>query len=362
VDSTIAANDVAASLKRRGIKAIVVNIHDGGVAGNDYNSGTGPTGPIFDMAAKLSPDIAALVTGHWHCRFNMMVNDPNGVPRPVVEAGNYGQVINEINLKLDRRTGEVIRDLTVSTNHAVTRDVAVDPELQDIADYWTAQGAKRYATPLAKLTADFTRTANSSGQTTMGNLAADWAFWDAQQIKGNTVDLALVVVKPATGASPFSGDLLYAKGTNPADADGLILFGEAWKAFGYGDPVLTVTVTGAQLHTALEQQWQQQPNGTVKFAPFAVSANVAVKYDDTRSVGDRVDPADVLINGQPLDVSANYRLAALVYTLIGADGYTAFTGFTDPKRGPNRDHESFIAYLRAHPVISPTPLDRVQPK
>ncbi len=139
-------------LKRRGVKAIIVNIHDGGVAGNDYNSGTNPSGPVFAMAARISPDMAAIVTGHWHCRFNMMVHDPNGVPRPVVEAGYYGQLINEINLKLDRDTGEVIRELTVSTNHAVTRDVPVDKEVQDIADYWTAQGAKRYATPLAKQT------------------------------------------------------------------------------------------------------------------------------------------------------------------------------------------------------------------
>ena len=93
----------------------------------------------------------------------MMVPDPNGVPRPVVEAGNHGSLINEINLKLDPRTGEVIRELTRSTNHANTRDVPLDEELQYIADYWTAQGKKRYATPLARVTADFTRTPNASG-------------------------------------------------------------------------------------------------------------------------------------------------------------------------------------------------------
>ena len=78
------ANKLAAQLKARGINAIVINIHDGGVAGNDYNAGTNPSGPVFQLAAKASPDIAAIVTGHWHCRFNMMVPDPNGVPRPVL--------------------------------------------------------------------------------------------------------------------------------------------------------------------------------------------------------------------------------------------------------------------------------------
>ncbi|GAA1115661.1 bifunctional metallophosphatase/5'-nucleotidase [Kribbella jejuensis] len=352
------ANKLAAQLKARGVNAIVINIHDGGVAGNDYNAGTNPSGPIFQLAANASPDIAAIVTGHWHCRFNMMVPDPNGVPRPVVEAGNHGSLINEINLKLDPSTGEVIRELTTSTNHANTRDVPVDEELQYIADYWTAKGKKRYATPLAKITGDFTRTANAAGESTMGNLAADFAYWDANQ--HGRADLALISTKPVSGSNALTGDLLFAKGTNAADADGTVLFGEAWGAFGYGNPILTVTLPGTQLHAAFEAQWVPQPNGTVKFAPFAVSQNVSYTYDTTKPVGQRVDPAKVLIDGKPLELNRDYRVAALAYTLIGGDGTTVFTGFTDPVRN-DRDHEGFIAYLRAHPVLSPSTLDRARP-
>ncbi|HEY3561761.1 MAG TPA: bifunctional metallophosphatase/5'-nucleotidase [Kribbella sp.] len=350
------ANKLAAQLKARGVNAIVINIHDGGVAGNDYNAGTNPSGPVFQLAAKASPDIAAIVTGHWHCRFNMMVPDPNGVPRPVVEAGNHGSLINEINLKLDPRTGEVIRELTTSTNHANTRDVPVDEELQYIADYWTAKGQKRYATPLANVTGDFTRTANSSGESTMGNLAADFAYWDANQHDG--ADLALISTKPVSGSNALTGDLLFAKGTNAADADGTVLFGEAWNAFGYGNPILTVTLPGTQLQAAFEAQWVPQANGTVKFAPFAVSQNVSYTYDTSKPVGQRI--VAVTIDGAPLDPSRNYRVAALAYTLIGGDGTTVFTGFTDPVRN-DRDHEGFIAYLRAHPVLTPSTLNRAQP-
>lgn len=354
------ANKLAAQLKKRGINAIVINIHDGGVAGNDYNAGTNPSGPVFQLAAQASPDIAAIVTGHWHCRFNMMVPDPNGVPRPVVEAGNHGSLINEINLKLDPRTGAVIRELTTSTNHANTRDVPVDEELQYIADYWTAKGAKRFATPLAKVTGDFTRTPNASGESTMGNLAADFAYWDANQHRGGRADLALISVKPVSGSNALTGDLLFAKGTNPADADGTVLFGEAWNAFGYGNPVLTVTLPGTQLHAAFEAQWVAQANGTEKFAPFAVSHNVSYTYDTSKPIGQRVDPAAVRIDGKPLDLTRNYRIAALAYTLIGGDGTQVFAGFTDPFRN-DRDHEGFIAYLRANPTLTPSALGRARP-
>jgi 5'-nucleotidase len=61
--------------------------------------------------------------------------------------------------------------------------------------------------------------------------------------------------------------------------------------------VLTVSLTGTQLDAVLEQQWQTRANGSVKFAPLAVSGNVSYSYDTTRPVGDRVDPADVKIDG-----------------------------------------------------------------
>jgi 5'-nucleotidase len=267
-------------------------------------------------------------------------------------------LINEINLKLDPRTGEVVRELTTSTNHANSRDVPVDPELQYIADYWSAQGKKRYAAPLTRVTADFTRTPNASGESTMGNLAADFAYWDAN--RDGRADLALISVKPVSGSNALTGDLLYAKGTNPADADGTVLFGEAWNAFGYGNPVLSVTLPGTQLHAAFEAQWVPQADGTEKFAPFAVSHNVSYRYDTSKPVGQRVDPATVSIDGKPLDLARDYRVAALAYTLIGGDGTKVFTGFTDPVRS-SRDHEGFIAYLRANPVLTPAPLDRAQP-
>jgi 5'-nucleotidase len=153
---------------------------------------------------------------------------------------------------------------------------------------------------------------------------------------------------------------LFAKGGNASDVDGTVLFGEAWGAFGYGNPVLTVTLPGTQLHAAFEAQWVPQANGTEKFAPFAVSQNVSYTYDTTKPIGQRVDPASVRIDGKPLDLNRDYRVAALAYTLIGGDGTTVFAGFTDPVRN-DRDHEGFIAYLRAHPVLTPAPLGRARP-
>ncbi|WP_254705622.1 bifunctional metallophosphatase/5'-nucleotidase [Streptomyces vilmorinianum] len=352
-------------LKRRGVEAIVLNVHEGGspksAATSGYNECDSAYGPAIELAKTVTPEIDAVVTGDWHSRFNCMVPDPAGEPRPVVEAGNHGAVISEINLSLDPETGEVLRDRTRSVNHAVTRDVAPDREVQKIVDHWVARGAERFAEPLATQTGSFTRTPNAAGESTAADLYADVQYWNANRTRQGRADLALIAARPVRGSTAVRGDLPHAKGSHPADADGRILFGESWNAYGYGNPVLTVGVKGSRLDAILEQQWQQQADGTVTFAPLAVSHNTSYRYDPARPVGDRVSPRDVLINGRPLDLERTYRVAALAYTVIGADGYSAFAGYTGPVRN-GTDHESFVEYLRAHKRISPAPLDRVRVK
>jgi 2',3'-cyclic-nucleotide 2'-phosphodiesterase (5'-nucleotidase family) len=358
-DIVEAADRYAAELRRHGVAAIVLNMHEGGSDRSaTYDDCVDPYGPAIEVARRVSPDIDVIVTGHWHAAFNCVIDDPAGRPRPVVEAANHGRLINEINLTLDPRTGEVIRHRTTSTNHAVTRDVPPDPRLARIVDYWAARGERRYAEPVARITGDFTRETNAAGESTVADLFADVQYWDANRRWAARADLALIPVRPARGASAVRGDLTYAAGGHPDDAPGRVLFGEAWEVYGYGNPILTVTVTGAQLDTVLEEQWSTQADGTVRFAPLAVSANVRYSYDPSRPVGARVASDDVRINGRRLVEGRRYRVAALAYTVIGADGYPGFTGFTHPVRN-GTDHETLVAYLRAHKVIRPAPLDRV---
>lgn len=361
------ANYYAKYLKSRGVRALVISVHDGAQQVDNWhapiNGGNMSTGPALDLAAKVDGDIAAIITGHWHWWFNAMLPGPDGRLRPVVEASHAGQMINEVLLKLDPATGEVVRDLTVSTNHAVTLDVTPDPKLQKIVDYWAAAGTARYNLPAGRITADFTPTLNANGESTMGDLGADFMYWYAAQYKDGHPDFALVAAKPITGSNAVAGKFLYAKDTtHPADQDGLILLGEAYQQLGYENPVLTVSLPGSAIKAALEQQWQTQTGGTVKYGPLNFSDNVRATFDTTKPVGQRVDPARFLIDGKPLDITRTYRVTGLAYTLIGADGYAALIVFTDPFRNGNigdRDHEGFVRYLRAHPVISPSKQDRI---
>ncbi|UQA96448.1 bifunctional metallophosphatase/5'-nucleotidase [Streptomyces halobius] len=390
LDELETANRCAAELTGRGVRAIVLSMHDGAVAGGDFTSGSNPSGPAYDLALRVSPDIDAIVTGHWHRAFTMMLPDPDGNPRPFVEAGCYGQIVNEINLRLDPRTGSVVRSLTTATNHPNTRDVTPHPGVRSITDYWAGYSARRARTPLAKQTASFTRRRNAAGESTMGDLVADWALWAARQphepkddhdgtvpraldssptlnfvraggppCAGETptpAELAVIAVAPRVGSAIIAGDLVRDEASG-----GTVTLGQAWHAVGFGDPLMTVTVTGAQIHDALEEQWAPTPGGGLGFAPLAVSANVRYSFDAAGPVGRRVAPADVLVNGTALDPERRYRLAAPSYTLINQDGFSAFTGFTAPVRHA-RDFESFVTFVRARQRLTPAPLDRVAVK
>ncbi|MFJ6697964.1 bifunctional metallophosphatase/5'-nucleotidase [Streptomyces sp. NPDC091272] len=357
------AERCAKELKRRGVHAIVLSTHEGAVAGADFNSGSNPSGPAYDLALKLTPDIDAIVAGHWHTRFNMMLPDPNGVPRPFVEAGFHGQVINEINLKLDPRTGRVVRGLTVSTSHPNTRDVTPHRDLKAIADYWAGQATARERSTIGRQSGPFTRARNAAGQSTMGDLAADWALWaarrpvpahdDSNVHRYAPAHLALVPLAPTVGQSLVRGDLVPAAGSQ-----GAVSFGQAWRAIGYGNPTVCATVTGQQIHDALEQQWSTGADGGLRFAPLAVSANVRYSFDAAGAVGDRVAPSDVRIDGVALRLDRDYRLATASYTFLGMDGYPALSRYREPYRH-QRDFESFIAYVRARQVLTPSAPDRV---
>ncbi|GAU66141.1 putative 5'-nucleotidase [Streptomyces sp. NBRC 110611] len=366
VDELETANRCAKELKSRGVNAIVLSMHDGAVAGSDFTSGKNPSGPAYELALRASPDIDAIVTGHWHKAFTMMLPDPAGRPRPFVEAGCYGQLVNEISLRLDPDTGAVVRELTTSVNHPNTRDVAPHRELKSIAAYWADYGSRRARTRIGTQTASFTRQRNARGESTMGNLVADWALWAGRQPAGpmddpadhpdSPAELAVIAVAPRVGQAVIAGDLIH-----DASTGGAVTFAQAWNAVGFGDPIMTVTVTGRQIHDALEEQWAPAPGGGLGFAPLAVSGNVRYTFDAAGPVGRRVEPADVLIDGTALDLARPYRLAAPSYTLINQDGFSAFTGFTAPVRHA-RDYESFIAFVQATKELVPAQLNRVAVK
>ncbi len=352
-------NKYARILRGQGVRAIVAVIHEGFSqhGGSGYNDCNEPFGPAVDFNRDISADVDAIVTGHWHAQVNCMLPDPEGVPRPVVEAGDAGKLINEIGLWLDPRTGEVIRDRTTSVHHPNTQDVPADEGIVRMVGYWKARLAERAATPVATVTDDLTRARDDNGESSLYNLTADAFLWAAN--RDGHADLALAM------PGILRRDVSYAAGGAPGDAPGRVLFSELALGTvydsGIGVGLVRGTITGEEIHDLLESQWQRAEDGSVSYHPLAVSANVRYTYDVRKPVGRRVLPGSVTIDRRPVVADRDYRVATLANNYFAKNstpGFTALFGARDQNRSLYNGGDALWRYMEAHSPVHPPSLDR----
>lgn len=356
------ANAEAKRLHQRGVNAVVLNVHQGASAGAGYDACNSVKGPMMDANDKLSPDIDAIVTGHYHKAFNCQVKDPAGNPRPLVEAASRGRAISEINLRLSPDTGKVRRHDTTSTIHAVDHDIKPDPAMQRIVDYWGEKVSDTRGIPIAKIANSVTGVRTAAGESALGDLIAD-AYQKAGNKRDSRSDLAVAPTEPQPASSPRYADDLTTSRLHAGNPSGVITAGEAWNAVDTHDPVVTVSISGAQLKKALEQQWQTDHDaaddqGAERFVPLAVSHNLSYSYDRSKPVGRRINPAKIVVNGAKLRPGRYYRVTAPILTAFGQGGFSAFKKAIRPARHA-RQRDILRWYLSQQRTIRAPATDRV---
>src|SRR5664279_4922696 len=94
-DEADTVNAQVAELKARGVEAIVVLIHEGGLPNGDYNECPGISGPIVDIVKKFDPAIDVVISGHTHRAYVCRIDG-----RLVTSGDKFGTVVTAIDLKL----------------------------------------------------------------------------------------------------------------------------------------------------------------------------------------------------------------------------------------------------------------------
>ncbi|TQM81784.1 5'-nucleotidase [Saccharothrix saharensis] len=346
-DEIAAANRYADLLNWLGVKSIVLLVHQG-----DNTAGGGPDdcrtvagGPGRKIAEQVSPKIDAVFSGHSHQHYNCTVTDPAGNPRPFIEGLAFGRELSVVDLKIDKRTREVIRSATVARNHVVTKNVTPDPEVQAIIDLAKSKSGPIANRQVGTIAQDVLRAQNPAGESALGNLIADSQL---AATAGNGAVLALM------NPGGVRADLTHA--SSPAgEGNGVVTYGEAFTVQPFGNILQTVTLTGTQIKAALEQQWQvvnNQPRQII----LQPSAGLTYSWSASAPIGSKV--SGIVLNGAPLDPNANYRVTINSFLQGGGDGFSAFTGGTEITGG-GIDLDAFTAYLAAHPNTAPPALGRI---
>ncbi|WP_433229342.1 bifunctional metallophosphatase/5'-nucleotidase [Actinomadura formosensis] len=341
-DEVAAANRAARELKRRHVRAMVLLVHEG----DQVRPGTRPDdcgavpGAGSRIAREADPEIDMVLSGHTHQQYICSVKDPDGDPRLFSSGSSFGRVITEVNLKVDRRTGDIVRSSVKADNHVVTRDVPPDPATEKFVQTWKDRVSAIADKPIGKITADLTRTPSPAGETALGDVIADG------QLAG-TKDLGAQVALMNPGG--VRTDLVYK--TSGSEGDGVVTYGEAFAVQPFSNVMGVTSLTGAQLDALLEQQWT--PAGEKILQP---SANLHFTIDRSKPIGDRVSA--ITIDGAPLDPSATYKVAANNFLLGGGDDFTVFTEGKNQVLG-SIDLDTLVAYFNAQGTISPPPLNRI---
>ena len=167
LDEAETANALVPILQAKGVEAIVVLLHEGGSQTpppGDVDACVGISGPIVAINDALDPAIDVMITGHTHLPYNCVLDDAAGNPRIVTSAYSYGRVVTEVNLVLDKRTHDVRRDLSTSTNHTVDQaSLTPDPAFTAIIAKWQPLFDAAGNTPVGTISADIKRGVDPTG-------------------------------------------------------------------------------------------------------------------------------------------------------------------------------------------------------
>lgn len=324
LDEATEINRYARRLKRLGVRSIVVTIHQGGRQ-TSFEGSTQPDGivegAIVDIVNALDDEIDVVVSGHSHSFTNAILENQNGTPILVTQAFSASTAYDDIELSIDRRSGDVTeKSAQIVTTYA---DVAPGSSPDDAIGEIVAQ-AEALTAPLVNQVVGesavaISREQNDAGESALGNLIAD-----AQRAALGT-DFAFM--------NP---------GGIRADLDaGPVTWGELFTIQPFGNSLVQMTLSGAQVVTLLEQQWENQP-----FPRILQISGLSYTWDESLPIGSRI--VEVLEDGVPIDPSALYSVTVNSFMAAGGDNFLVLVDGVDRLGGPV-DLDALIEYVSALP-------------
>ncbi|MGI5398068.1 bifunctional metallophosphatase/5'-nucleotidase [Streptomyces sp. CA-135486] len=347
-DEVETINKYTKVLERKGVKSIVALIHEGGLPASpayNYNCdspgpGDGVSGPIVDIAKKISPQVDALVTGHTHQAYACTILDPSGRPRTVTSAASFGKLYTDTTLTYDRRTKDIVRTTVASANHVVTRDVPKAEDMTRLIQRWNTLAAPVASRPVGYISADIENPFDAA-EKPLGDLIADAQLEGLAPADKGGAQIALM-----NPGGIRAGLVHKASGS---EGDGVVTYGEAFTVQPFTNMMNVVDLTGAQLITTLKQQVSGANQASPKI--LQVSKGFTYTLDLTKTGADRIVDGSVKLNGEAIDPAKTYRVAMNEFLAGGGDGFPVLKEHKNKLVGAS-DLEVLNAYLAAHSSAS----------
>ena len=335
-DEADTVNALVPELKARGVEAIVVLIHEGGVPSGDYNECPGISGPIVDIVKKFDRAVDVVISGHTHRAYTCQIDG-----RLVTSGDKYGTVVTTIDLKLDPASRDII---SAKADNVIVRTASLvrDPEQTALIGLYEKLSGPIGGRAAGSVTQTLSRVPNEAGESALGDIIAD------AQLE-------------ATKASDQGGAVIAF--TNPGGvrndivmkADGAVSYADVFASQPFRNQLVTLTLTGAQIKAALEQQWLDPKRPRILHA----SKDFSYAWDNTAPFGGHVVAERMKLNGEAIDPAKPYRVTVNNYLAVGGDGFAAFKDGTAAQFG-SYDVDALDAYFKANSPVAPVAGKRIE--
>ncbi|QDQ29394.1 bifunctional metallophosphatase/5'-nucleotidase [Chitinimonas arctica] len=321
-DEAETVNALVPVLREQGVKAIVVLLHEGGTQteGAGINDCKGFSGEIVDIVKRMDAEIDVVVTGHTHQPYNCELSG-----KRVTSAYSFGRVLTEIDLSLDRSSGDVIKHR--AENLVVRADGPADQAQLDLIAKYAALTQPLEERIIGKLPAAMSREATPGGNTALGRMVANAQLAAMRDARYGAAEIGLV------NLGGLRADLR-------PDAQGQVRYGQLFTVQPFNNNLITLSLTGEELLSLLEQQFDAKG----EMYAWQFSSNVAYRWSAKRPAGKRVDVASLRIDGAAWDAKRLYRIAVPTFLADGGDGAKMLTHGRDRHVGPI-DLDSLADYI-----------------
>jgi 5'-nucleotidase len=314
-DEAASINAAVGELHQQGVHAIIVLIHEGG----NQNSQTGAvTGAIVKITEAIDDDVDVVVSGHTHTSINATIDG-----KLVTQALSYSMAFAAIDLTIDRAKRDIVsKKATIITTYH--EGMTPDPEIAAMVKKYEDQVADKVNRKVGVAATDITAEQNAAGESALGNLIADG--------------------QRAQMGSQFA--FMNPGGIRAPIAAGEVLWGELYAVQPFSNDVVKMNLSGENIYTLLNQQWQPQSDGTIR-TRFLQISGLSYTWSDANPVGQKVVEVRGA-DGAPISRSASYTITVNSFLATGGDGFTILLQGTDRTVGPD-DLQALVNYVEKLP-------------
>jgi 5'-nucleotidase len=326
-DEADTLNALVPELRAEGAQVLVAIVHEGamynGAANDPSYTCPGLQGRGVDIAKRLDPAYAIIISGHTHQAYTCKING-----RLFVQAGSFGGWLTESRLTFDT-TGKLLDSQAV--NYPVLQAANVpNPAFAALVERAAALTTAARNKPVALLSHGATRTASPPyGDTTLGNLVADAHLAYAK--KRTNVDIGM------TNSGGIRADLTVVPGKT-------VTLSDLFAIQPFSNELIVLTISGTQLQELIRRQLHSRRVG----GPATLQVSYNLHYQWSQAPGGEPVLESLTVDGKPVNPTHDYRIVVNTFMAEGGDDLNVF------KHGRNRevvgmDIDAFAESLHENP-------------